>query len=263
VLAGGEDADPKTLERFRDWYDSQLACLDRHVGELLDELKARGDFDSLLIAITADHGHMLGEHRAFKHQAEVWQGLVGVPLIVKLPGQKLAARCSEVVETADLAYALPLFAHVELGAQVPLWAGNTAYSAAPRLVAGAIASAPGGDAAPCPLPGRERAAVSEAGRMGELAKKHPQRFDTSWIAILDGSKKFVIDKSGARKVADLASDPSETLRELTGDEDARCNVLLEAWRAGLIAPIDVNANIDRDEEARRLRALQQQGYVGR
>jgi arylsulfatase A-like enzyme len=261
VLAGDEDADPKKLERFRDWYDCQLACLDQHVGELLDELKQRGDFDSLLIAITADHGHMLGEHRAFKHQAEVWQGLVGVPLIIKLPGQKTAARCSEVVETADLAYALPLFAHVEVGAQVPLWAGNTAYSAAARVLANA--AAPSGEVAPCPLPGRDHAAVSEAGRMGELAKKHPQRFDTSWLAILDGSKKFVIDRSGARKVADLASDPSETLRALTSDEDARCNVLVEAWRAGLITPIDVNANIDREEEARRLRALQQQGYVGR
>jgi arylsulfatase A-like enzyme len=262
VLAGDEDADPEKLARFRDWYDCQIACLDQHVGELFDALRARGEFDSMLIVVTADHGHMLGEHRAFKHQAEVWQGLVGVPLIIKLPGQKTAVRCSEPVETADLAFALPLFAGVQVGAQVPLWAGNAAFSRAVDVLSHFSAPLdPAQPAAPCSLPGRERAAVSESARMGELAKKHPARFDTSWTAILDGSKKFLIDRGGVRRVADLSLDPSEMPRELTPEEEVRCTELLDRWRAGLIAPIEVHAS--RDEEAARLRALQQQGYVGR
>lgn len=260
VLAGTADADPAHLQRFRDWYDNQIACLDQHVGELFDALRERGLFDRMLIVVTSDHGHMLGDHRALKHQVEIWQGLVGVPLMIKMPGQTEAARCSEVVQTADVVPALVRWLGLPVSETPPAWAGTVDVLAK----IGVVGETPRLESvAPCMLPTRSNTPVSEAGRMGELAVKFPARYDTSWTALVDGTLKYVVLGNGTRRVTDLANDPHETLRELTAAENERCDELIAAWRAGLIEPLDPSALADSAEAQRRLRALQQQGYVGK
>src|SRR5688572_1220367 len=103
VEAGLSAAEPADLERLRDSYDSAIACLDLHAGELLAGLRERGVLDRALVAVVADHGEMLGDQGAFGHRGEVWQGLVHVPLLIKLPGQSKGSVCSEPTDTAALA----------------------------------------------------------------------------------------------------------------------------------------------------------------
>jgi arylsulfatase A-like enzyme len=54
-----DDADRAVLSSL---YDGEIAYVDRRVGELVDGLKARGLLDDTVVAVTSDHGEMLGEH---------------------------------------------------------------------------------------------------------------------------------------------------------------------------------------------------------
>jgi hypothetical protein len=254
VMSGEEDAEPAAARGLSDWYDNQLACLDQHLGELLDALERRGLLRDTLVVVTADHGHMLGEHRTLEHWGELWEGLVHVPLLIKLPRQERGEVCDRPTETADLAVALPLLAGLEPVREVPAWAGS-----ADLLPPDPARGAEGGT---CPLPGRGAAAFSQAAIKPDLAVRFPERWTRSYLAFRDGPLKFVIDSTGRRQVADLAEEPGEVLRPLTAAEDRRLDDLLEAWRAGLIDPVDTAGQDSEEQGRRRLEELRSFGYLG-
>jgi choline-sulfatase len=67
-------------------YDSEVAYTDHYIGKLLatvDTLKLR---KSTLIVLTADHGESLGEHSYVGHGRHLYENIVRIPLIVRLPG---------------------------------------------------------------------------------------------------------------------------------------------------------------------------------
>ena len=257
VMAGRADPDPELVTAMGDWYDTELACLDLHLGELFDGLKEAGRFEDALIVVTSDHGQMLGEHRALKHQAEVWEELIRVPLIVKLPGQTEGVVCDELTETADLALALPLLTGIGIETELPAWVSANAF--VPDWNAELAPTA----TAPCPLPGRSDYAFAEAGRMGELADKYPWRWDKGFIAVHEGGLKYVRDTQDGTAVADIEADPSEVLRDPTPEELARLNELLTAWSESLVEPPEGSSSAETEAEAEaRLRALRAQGYLG-
>jgi arylsulfatase A-like enzyme len=77
-----DNATRERLER----YDSEIAYTDHHIGILLgalDRLKLR---DSTLVVLTADHGESLGEHDYVGHGQHLYENIVRVPMIVRLPG---------------------------------------------------------------------------------------------------------------------------------------------------------------------------------
>ncbi len=215
--------------RLGDWYDSEIACLDLHLGELFDELERRGLLDGALVAVTSDHGHLLGEHDAFNHKAEVWKELTHVPLILKLPEQHQGERAAHPVETAALAFLLPRLAGIDLER---------------------------------PAPDRSEIAVSQSPQRFELAQLNP-RYATSWTAIVDGPLKYFIDGSERIQVADWTAQGTEQLRSPTAPELERGRTLLAAWRASLLPPLG-ETSVEQDREAaERLRLLEWQGYAGR
>lgn len=261
VLAGREDPEPRTLERYRDWYDSQLACLDRHLGELFAALDERGLFDPALLVVTADHGEMLGDHRAFNHKSEVWEGLLRVPLVVKLPGQQRGTVCTEVVEIGDLATALPWLAGLPPLDEVPDWAGSAAF--VPEVVRAAHEAWTGDpDAgAPCPLPGRADGAVSQAGRHRYLARDWPERWDRGYLALRQADRKFVRTSRGELFVADVTPGRPERQRAPTPEEEAAFAELLASWEAGLGAALEGSPALGDEDAGERFDALRQLGYV--
>ncbi|MHC4902587.1 MAG: sulfatase [Planctomycetota bacterium] len=71
---------------FSDLYDGAVAYQDSRMGEALDHLRTRGLLDKTLLLITADHGENLGDHDLLGHEFCVYNTLLHVPLIVRLPG---------------------------------------------------------------------------------------------------------------------------------------------------------------------------------
>jgi arylsulfatase A-like enzyme len=79
------------IEPQRNAYDASLAYLDRHVGQLLDELERRGVLDNTIVIITSDHGEMFGEHGIMGHVGRTYLTVLEVPLLVSFPAGGLPA----------------------------------------------------------------------------------------------------------------------------------------------------------------------------
>ena len=71
---------------LRSVYDVQIAYLDFKIYELIKFLKQKNIYDNSLIIITSDHGDMIGEHNLMHHSYCIYDELIKIPLILKLPG---------------------------------------------------------------------------------------------------------------------------------------------------------------------------------
>jgi choline-sulfatase len=73
-------------ERAR--YDREVMFSDVQVGRLLDAIDALPPAvrDRTMVLVTADHGEAFGEHGMAWHGVELWDELVRVPLLLRVPG---------------------------------------------------------------------------------------------------------------------------------------------------------------------------------
>jgi arylsulfatase A-like enzyme len=88
-------------------YRAAVRFLDDEVGAVLEALRAAGLYERSLVVFTADHGEELAEDRLpgdHDHGHTLHRELLRVPLIVKLPDQRLAGtRRSEGASLIDVA----------------------------------------------------------------------------------------------------------------------------------------------------------------
>jgi len=93
----------KLVDQYHQRHRLQVSYTDRLVGELMQHLKDVGLFDDSLIIITADHGcsfHSEDTKRLISK--ENLAGILFVPLLIKLPGQKNAVVSDTAAEIADI-----------------------------------------------------------------------------------------------------------------------------------------------------------------
>lgn len=88
-------APPRIVKDDRAAYDEEIAYGDEHFGRLIDRLKADGLYDDAFIVFTADHGEEFWDHGQTLHGHSLYNELVRVPYIMKLPGN---AHAGAVVE---------------------------------------------------------------------------------------------------------------------------------------------------------------------
>jgi arylsulfatase A-like enzyme len=70
-------------------YDNEVWFTDLHIGRLLDYARARPWWKDTVVALTSDHGEAMGEHGInFQHGFEVWEPLVRIPLLFRVPGMR-------------------------------------------------------------------------------------------------------------------------------------------------------------------------------
>ena len=99
--------DVLSTAEVRKRYAEEVAHVDRYVGRLIDDLKARGLYDDSLVVFTSDHGEALGEHGMVGHVQNLTDDMIRVPLIVKPPkkselARELGAAEGRVVRHVDL-----------------------------------------------------------------------------------------------------------------------------------------------------------------
>jgi len=90
------------LAYIRGLYDGAVRYTDHAVGLLLDGLKSRHLYDDALIIVTADHGEEFRDHGRFLHD-QIYDELVHVPLLIKLPRRHTARTAQDEVQSIDLA----------------------------------------------------------------------------------------------------------------------------------------------------------------
>lgn len=100
------------LAYVRSLYDGQVAVMDVAVGQLLEDLERELGHEGLVIVLTSDHGEAFAEHDIIGHGQDLWDELLSVPLIVRLPDGRPGVRTDpaaliDVVPTILAAVGLP------------------------------------------------------------------------------------------------------------------------------------------------------------
>lgn len=76
-------------------YEGEVKYVDEAVGRLVGRLRATGIYDDALIVITSDHGEEFREHGGVAHGHTLYNEVLHVPLLIKLPK---GYRAGETVE---------------------------------------------------------------------------------------------------------------------------------------------------------------------
>jgi len=98
-----ELTEPK-LRRIMAHYYGAISQIDHHVGRMIRVLQERGLYDDTLIVFTSDHGDYMGFHHLVLKGNHMYDPLVKVPLILKLPGSAQAGTVSSaLVNNIDVA----------------------------------------------------------------------------------------------------------------------------------------------------------------
>lgn len=82
-------------------YYGLCSFMDEQVGVVLDALKASGLSDRTRVLYSADHGDTMGDHGVY-FKSTMYEGSVGIPLIMKGPDIPAGKRADTVVSLADV-----------------------------------------------------------------------------------------------------------------------------------------------------------------
>ncbi len=74
------------LAILRALYRAAVRKVEAHVDRLVDLLEQEGELDRTLVIVVGDHGENVGEHGLMQHQFCLYDSLLRVPLVLRLPG---------------------------------------------------------------------------------------------------------------------------------------------------------------------------------
>jgi arylsulfatase len=183
-------------------YDGEISAMDEAIGALLEALRRNGVFDRSLVAVVGDHGESFGEHeQIWEHNGEIFDEVMRVPLIVRLPGGRDGGR-----RVAGLASSIDVLPTILAALGI----------AAPADVEG-VALLPAPPAAP-------RSLLLEARRGHQI---FPAR--ASLLGLRTERSKLVLELTAndqvlRRSLFDLGADPGERESRASG-EPARADEL--------------------------------------
>jgi arylsulfatase len=66
-------------------YDGEILYIDDKIGEIMQLLKNKNLYDNSFILLTSDHGEEFLEHNGWRHGRTLYNEVVNIPFIVKLP----------------------------------------------------------------------------------------------------------------------------------------------------------------------------------
>lgn len=92
------------LEQLIGLYDGNLLLADAAVGQVLAALRSKGRFENSLIVITSDHGEAFMEHGMVGHNTTLFDEMLHVPLMIRLPHGQMPERFDRdrLVSTLDV-----------------------------------------------------------------------------------------------------------------------------------------------------------------
>ncbi len=103
-LGDARDLSPEAIMKMRFGYAASLAFADLKIGEVLATLDEVGLADDTLVIFLSDHGDSLGDHGMLVKSVALYEPVVGVPLIMRWPGQVPAGKRSRaLVQGHDIA----------------------------------------------------------------------------------------------------------------------------------------------------------------
>jgi len=219
---------------IRSLYEGEIRYVDELVGELVDELEARGLRDKTYICFTADHGEELWDHGGWEHAHTVYNELIHVPLFFVGPGIK-PQRVTQPVSAVELMPTLADLMGIDSDSN---WRGQSL---------GAVV--------------RGEASVEDKPLFAQATsnKAWPNPLQA---VISDGYK--LIRGAGDDHVwlYSLTDDPHET-RDLAGEQPELVSAmrqLLEDWMGSFTWAFNADVS-NPEQEQERIEALKSMGYL--
>ncbi len=95
------------VSEIRALYDGELADVDERLGRIFGRMRETGLLDRTIVIISADHGEELFEHGWVGHASTSFDGklydeLIRVPLIIRVPDRSLIGRSNALVQGVDI-----------------------------------------------------------------------------------------------------------------------------------------------------------------
>lgn len=233
-------------------YDGGIVSFDRYLGELVQLLRDVGLYDRSLIIVTSDHGEEFADHSRLifdAHGHSVYEELVRVPLIIKLPDQRHAGtRIDAVVRNIDVMPTVlrelsisPRVNHMQGMPLQPLW--ESSQPSSPRLAFSEALAA-----------GLEMKSVR--------TRRHKYILSIGPEDVSKRGRHFIPERPMRRELFDLLEDPKErrNLLETEGRDVAELtSVLDQELRAYASQPREAVGEVELEESTiERLREL---GYI--
>ena len=103
-------------------YDAEIAQNDAAFGDLLDEIERRGLDRSSAVVLTADHGEEFFDHGGWKHGYTLYEEMLRVPLILRLPGnpgERTGRAIARPADQVDIAPTFLALAGAPVGTDLP------------------------------------------------------------------------------------------------------------------------------------------------
>lgn len=100
---------PNLTERegIRMLYNGEIHYVDDNIGHIIDALREYNLYDESLIILTSDHGEEFWEHGGFEHGHTLYDEVIHVPLIVKLPASLSGTYQRQISTTVSIQCILP------------------------------------------------------------------------------------------------------------------------------------------------------------
>ncbi len=229
-------------------YESAVNYADYLTGAVLNAVRDRGWLDECIVVITTDHGECLGEHgHHFNHDANVYEPVVRVPLIVKLPkSMKQPERIKQVTRHVDLVPTILDLAGVDLPTDVD---GESLKA----MFSGSTIDLPAfGESRPwqASRAGMKHYEASVPGVTGKIRMVRKGDYKLLLTPRADGD---------VVRLFNVATDPGETVDLAATKPQVRDGLrrLLDHWFAGYAESATPDLQLS-DEERRALRSL---GYT--
>ncbi|MCX8064019.1 MAG: sulfatase-like hydrolase/transferase [Candidatus Hydrogenedentes bacterium] len=115
----GNKLKPELTPRLKDAYISEIEYFDKCFGNLISELKRKGIYQNSYIIFTSDHGEEFGDHGGWWHGFTLYQEMLHVPLIVKVPDRiktpdNSNVRVNQMVRSIDISSTILEWAEAEI-----------------------------------------------------------------------------------------------------------------------------------------------------
>lgn len=116
IKVGSIKLDARDKRRLEALYDGEISYHDVHFAAVMEGLKKRGLDQDTLVIVTADHGEEFWDHGSVGHGHSVYDELLHVPLIARIPG--LTEGKQRVPDAVGLVDVMPTVLEA-LGQQIP------------------------------------------------------------------------------------------------------------------------------------------------
>jgi arylsulfatase A-like enzyme len=195
ILAGHWVPTAEEFAALHELYVAMVHFLDRRIGRLIEIYRELGRWDNTVLILTSDHGQAFGEHGHLFHGQRLWEPLLRIPLLLRIPGRDREETAEGWASLVDIAPTV-----LELAGADPTGRFPNAYPLTQMIHA------------PRPAPAMAMAdGIHHMMMVKTIAS--PERiadWDRKWIAAYQDDVKLLYDATrGEFHAYDLANDPGE------------------------------------------------------